>query len=186
MHVLIRLWLVLFPDLDIVSLQERPGAGTTMLLRGNVHSQASNDPLLIIDGMPFYGNLNDINPSDVKSIDVLKDASSTAIYGSRGANGVIIITTKRGQISKPTFTLESSAGPEVMYGNIPLANGPQYAEWAREAYRAQGGYPDPETNPAQDAKIFDAIELPTVQSGGEGQRLSGACFWKMVSSRSTS
>ena len=79
------------PGLDIVSSAGTPGAGTTILLRGKRSFQASNDPLMIMDGMPFYGNLNDINPSDIKSVDVLKDASSTAIYGARGANGVIMI-----------------------------------------------------------------------------------------------
>ncbi|HAQ20515.1 MAG TPA: SusC/RagA family TonB-linked outer membrane protein [Prolixibacteraceae bacterium] len=161
------------PGLDIVSSGSTPGAGSTILLRGKRSFTASNDPLTIVDGMPFYGSLNDLNPFDVKSIDVLKDASSTAIYGSRGANGVIIITTKRGNVSKPTFMLESSAGPEVMFGRIPMANGSQYAEWTREAYRAQGGYPYTDTNPTYDAIIFDAIELPTVQSGGAGQDYLG-------------
>lgn len=158
------------PGLDIISSAATPGAGTSILLRGKRSFQASNDPLMILDGMPFYGNLNDINPADIKSVDVLKDASSTAIYGSRGANGVIIITTKRGTVSKPKFTLDSYAGPELRFGYIPVMNGPQYAEWAREAYRAIGGYPYEDTNAAQDAIIFDVIELPTVTSGAEGMR----------------
>ena len=133
--------------------------------------------------MPFYGDLNDISPSDVKSVDVLKDASSTAIYGSRGANGVIIITTKRGQISKPTFVWDSYAGPEFMYGRIPLANAPQYAEWGREAYRTQGGYPDQATpDPVWDAKIFDPIELATIQSGENGLT-TWTCYWKWISAK---
>ena len=155
--------------LDIRMSNSQPGAGSTMLLRGKRSFQASNDPLLIVDGIPFYGDLNDISPSDVKSVDVLKDASSTAIYGSRGANGVIIITTKRGQISKPTFVWDSYAGPELKFGRIPLANAQQYAQWAREAYRTMGGYPDQGTpDPEWDAKIFDPIELATIQSGEPG------------------
>ena len=159
----------LIPGLDIVSSGGLPGATSSILLRGKRSFQASNDPLVILDGMPFYGNMNDINPFDVKSIDVLKDASSTSIYGSRGANGVIIITTKRGQVSKPSISFESSAGPEVMYGRIPLAQGPEYAEWAREAFRTMGGYPAGTVpDPAFDAIIFDVIELPNVLSGTKG------------------
>jgi TonB-linked SusC/RagA family outer membrane protein len=157
------------PGLDIVSSGGRPGDASTMLLRGQRSFTASNDPLIILDGMPYYGTMNDINPYDIKSIDVLKDASSTAIYGSRGANGVIIITSKRGVNSTPKFRLESYAGPQMRYGRLPYANAREYAAWGREAFRAQpGGYPFPDINPRYDSIIFDAIELPTVLSGGDG------------------
>ncbi|HEY1006400.1 MAG TPA: SusC/RagA family TonB-linked outer membrane protein, partial [Sphingobacteriaceae bacterium] len=155
--------------LDILSTGGRPGDVSSILLRGKRSFTASNDPLIILDGMPFYGSMNDINPYDVKSIDVLKDASSTAIYGSRGANGVIIITSKRGASGKPTFKVESYGGPQMRYGRLPFADAQQYAEWGREAFRAQpGGYPYPDQNDEYDAIIFDAIELKTVQSGGKG------------------
>jgi TonB-dependent SusC/RagA subfamily outer membrane receptor len=157
------------PGLDILSSGGRPGDPSTMLLRGQRSFTASNDPLIILDGMPFYGTMNDINPYDVKTIDVLKDASSTAIYGSRGANGVIIITSKRGLNSAPKFRLESYAGSQVRYGRLPYANGREYAAWGREAFRAQpGGYPYPDINPRYDSIIFDAIELKTVLENGLG------------------
>ena len=126
------------PGLDVVSSGVNPGDVGTILLRGRRSFVASNDPLVILDGMTFYGSLNDINPYDIKSIDVLKDASSTSIYGSRGANGVIIITTKRGQIGKPKFILESYAGFQKNYGEIPMMNSEQYVQWQREAARAAG------------------------------------------------
>jgi len=155
--------------LDILSSGGRPGDESTMLLRGKRSFTASNDPLIILDGMPYYGSMTDINPYDVKSIDVLKDASSAAIYGSRGANGVIIITSKRGITSSPKFMVESYGGPQLRYGRLPYADAQQYAEWGREAFRAQpGGYPFPTTSAEQDAIIFDAIELQTVNSGGKG------------------
>lgn len=84
----------------------RPGAETTIRIRGTRSLSASNDPLIVLDGIPFAGSINEIAPDDVKSIDILKDASATAIYGSRGANGVILITTNRG---------ESSIRPSVSY-----------------------------------------------------------------------
>src|SRR5690606_25038837 len=80
----------------VLSAGNRPGDGATIRIRGNRSLSASNEPLYIVDDIPYAGNINDINPKDIKSIDVLKDASATAIYGSRGANGVIIITTHRG------------------------------------------------------------------------------------------
>jgi TonB-linked SusC/RagA family outer membrane protein len=164
------------PGLDIITSGGTPGASTSILLRGKRSFSASNAPLIIVDGMTFYGDINDLNPADVKSIDVLKDASSTSIYGSRGANGVIMITTKTGQVSKPKFSFDSYAGPEIRYGYMPVANGPQYAEWTREAYRATGGYNSTTTDPALDALIFDVIELPTVTSGGQGQRYQDDLF----------
>ena len=74
----------------------KPGAEMQIRIRGQRSLSASNDPLIVLDGIPFMGQLSDINPADIKSMDILKDASATAIYGSRGANGVIIITTVKG------------------------------------------------------------------------------------------
>ena len=79
----------------------KPGAEMQIRIRGQRSLTASNDPLIVLDGIPFMGNLSDINPADIKSMDILKDASATAIYGSRGANGVIIITTVKGSQGAP-------------------------------------------------------------------------------------
>jgi TonB-linked SusC/RagA family outer membrane protein len=163
------------PGLDVMSSGGRPGDPSTVQLRGTRSFTASNDPLIILDGMPFYGSMNDINPYDISSIDVLKDASSTAIYGSRGSNGVIIITTKRGKTGKPKFMIESYAGPQIRYGDLPYANALQYADWGREAFRAQpGGYPFATQNDQYDAIIFDPIELQTVKAGGIGENYQDA------------
>lgn len=125
------------PGLDITSGGGNPGDMGTITLRGHRSFVASNDPLIILDGTTFYGSLNDINPYDIKSIDVLKDASSTAIYGSKGANGVIIITTKRGEIGKPKFTLESQAGVDIAH-HLPLMNAEQWVGRMYEGVRATG------------------------------------------------
>lgn len=122
--------------LDIVASGTNPGDNASMLLRGHRSFVASNDPLIILDGVTFSGALNDINPYDIKSIDILKDASSTAIYGSQGANGVIIITTKRGDNSAPRVTLDMYWGFSKIYGTLPVMNGNQFAAWQREAARA--------------------------------------------------
>lgn len=153
------------PGLDVVSSGTHPGFNSQIRLRGNRSFTASNDPLIILNGVPFYGALNDINPYDIQSLDVLKDASSTAIYGSRGANGVIIITTKSGEAGPPKFVLESYAGPKIAYGRLPYMNGEQYAERGREALRQAGNYTDPNTNTDLDRMFFDPTEFANIQAG---------------------
>lgn len=110
------------PGVDMQQSSGEAGSGVSINLRGNRSLSASNSPLIIVDGIE-YGSTIDINPSDIESIDVLKDASSTAIYGSRGANGVIIITTKRGKAGKTVVNFNSYLSsnrpthiPQVMYG----------------------------------------------------------------------
>src|SRR5690606_41567829 len=98
----------------------RIGAGVDILLRGTRSIYGDNSPLFIIDGIP--GSYNEINPSDIESVDILKDASSTAIYGSAGSNGVVIITTKRGKEGKTRVNFDAYYGfsgePEYCHGMI--------------------------------------------------------------------
>lgn len=110
------------PGLDIRQNDGQAGSGLSMTLRGNRSISASNSPLILVDGVE-YGSTIDINNSDIESMEILKDASSTAIYGTKGANGVIIITTKRGKAGKTTVSLNSFMSsntptniPQVMYG----------------------------------------------------------------------
>ncbi|MGC5746160.1 SusC/RagA family TonB-linked outer membrane protein [Chryseobacterium sp. NFX27] len=88
----------------------QPGEGSSIRIRGTGSYLVSNEPLLIVDGVPFPGNLNSLNPNDIESLTVLKDASSTALYGSSAANGVIMVTTKRGKKNSSRFTLNSNTG----------------------------------------------------------------------------
>lgn len=110
------------PGLDIRQNDGQAGSGLTMTLRGNRSISASNSPLILVDGVE-YGSTIDINASDIESMDILKDAASTAIYGTKGANGVIIITTKRGKAGRTSVSLNSYVSsnipthiPQVMYG----------------------------------------------------------------------
>lgn len=84
---------------QVVNASQDPGASSTVRIRGNSSLNGSNSPLVVIDGFPYgeAGNLKHINPQDIVSMEVLKDASASAIYGSRGANGVILITTKKNE-----------------------------------------------------------------------------------------
>jgi TonB-dependent starch-binding outer membrane protein SusC len=118
----------------------RPGGGTTIRIRGTGSVTAGNEPLYVIDGYPI-GDLNTINPMDVESIEILKDASATAIYGSRGSNGVIIVTTKRGKEGQSSVNFESYYGVQSVRRKIPLLNAQEYAEFINEARVNGGGVP---------------------------------------------
>lgn len=106
------------------------GEGLTIKVRGTGSITQSNDPLYVVDGYPMEGGaFRLLNSSDIESIQVLKDASSTAIYGSRGANGVVIITTKKGQVGKPTVQLNAHVGFQQREKKIEMMNRDQYVQW---------------------------------------------------------
>ncbi len=105
----------------------QPGAEMQIRIRGQRSLNASNDPLIVLDGIPFMGSLSDINPSDIKSMDILKDASATAIYGSRGANGVIIIQTVKGAQGSPArVTYNAYAGFKKVFHKYPMMGAAKY------------------------------------------------------------
>jgi TonB-linked SusC/RagA family outer membrane protein len=115
----------------------RPGGSSTIRIRGTGSVNAGNEPLYVIDGFPT-GNLNSINPNDIESIEILKDASATAIYGSRGSNGVVMVTTRRGKTGQTSIEYESYYGVQSVRKTIPLLNAQQYADFVNEA-RVNGG-----------------------------------------------
>ena len=155
---------------SVVSAGNKPGAGVTVQIRGRRSFNAGNDPLYVIDGIPISGGFNDINPNDIESIEVLKDASSTAIYGSRGANGVILITTKRGALGKATVSYNNWFGISKITQYPDIMNGAEFAEYKRESRRA---VIDPTTglplyndaDPEADSKLFEAVELQSIAEG---------------------
>lgn len=113
----------------------RPGATMQIRIRGTRSLSADNNPLIVLDGIPFIGSLADLNPNDIKSVEVLKDASATAIYGSRGANGVILVTTDKGiKNRKPRIAYTSYMGAQNVFAKYPMMNGPQFV-----ALRAAAG-----------------------------------------------
>ena len=114
-----------------------PGSPATIRIRGTGSVNAGNDPLYVVDGFPT-SSINTLNPADIESIEILKDASSTAIYGSRGSNGVVIVTTKRGKAGQNEIAFESYYGLQKVRRTIPLLNSRQYAEFINDA-RVNGG-----------------------------------------------
>ena len=122
------------PGVEVSQTSTKPGATMQILIRGQRSLTASNDPLIVLDGIPFTGSIGDINPNDVKSVDVLKDASATAIYGSRGANGVILVTTNRGQMGGAAkITYNAYYGEQTLFARYPMMTGPQFAIFRKAA-----------------------------------------------------
>ncbi len=136
---------------DISFSDNTPGGNTDIRIRGRSSLNFSNAPLIVLDGIPLSGvgsdvngdgipedgvNLNDINPNDIASVEVLKDASSTAIYGARGANGIILITTKRGKAGKARITYDSYYGFSQPFKQIDLTNAKEWIDMRLESLRA--------------------------------------------------
>lgn len=121
---------------NITQSSSVPGSGVSAVIRGVNSISASTGPFIVLDGMPYSttgGSLNDINPNDIESLEILKDASAVAIYGTRGANGVILITTKKGKTGKPVIKLNTYSGIEE-FSNTVNPMGPaeyfqKYADW---------------------------------------------------------
>jgi TonB-linked SusC/RagA family outer membrane protein len=152
---------------DVTQAGSKPGSAPQIRIRGRRSFNASNDPLYVVDGIPIAGGIDDINPQDITSMEVLKDASSTAIYGARGANGVVLITTNRGSAGKTTVTFNTWAGPNQSLGRIEVMNGAQFAEYRREALRATGNYPagTGAASDADEAKAFEPVVLANIKAG---------------------
>ncbi|WP_255563457.1 SusC/RagA family TonB-linked outer membrane protein [Mucilaginibacter rivuli] len=146
------------PGVDIVASSGDPGAGMSIKIRGTSSINGATNPLVVVDGVPYeteipsdfnfatadeqgYASLLSIAPSDIKDITVLKDAAATAVWGSRAANGVLIINTKRGTISAPVLTYTFKGSLNIQPTAIPLLNGNQYSELIPEEYQNGTGLP---------------------------------------------
>lgn len=125
---------------DVTPSGFRPGTGSSIRVRGNRSLSASNEPLYVVDGFPVSYTIDDMNPADIESIDVLKDAAATAIYGVRGANGVIQITTRKGKTGKISVNYQGSQSVESIIRPVPVFNGPELADAWRQAFFADKSY----------------------------------------------
>ncbi len=146
------------PGVDVSADGFRPGQGSTIRIRGARSLLASNDPLFVLDGVPVEGGLGDLNPQEIESIEVLRDASATAIYGSRGANGVILVTTQRGSEGPTRIRYTGSMGRQSATRRIDMMSAERYAEMKRQAEMHQGTY-------TTDEALFEPFELLALQQG---------------------
>jgi TonB-linked SusC/RagA family outer membrane protein len=144
------------PGVDVVAGSGyRPGAPMQVTIRGMRSMSASNEPLYVVDGVPIPGGIQDFDPGSIQSIEVLKDASATAPYGIAAANGVILITTKRGGASGSRFTYDYQIGTSSALRLVQMMNGPQLMAERIEAYRSAG-------RDTALTSVFTPDELPAV------------------------
>ncbi|MBR9855856.1 MAG: SusC/RagA family TonB-linked outer membrane protein, partial [Algicola sp.] len=137
----------------------RPGGNSNIVIRGNVSvAPNGNSPLIIVDGLPF-DNLNDVAPDDIANIEILKDASSTAIYGSRASNGVILVTTKTGKLGRVSIDYHGYTTVQTLTKNFNQYDGQQFIDLRREANRNRftGAY-------LSDENIFSPFELEAIEN----------------------
>ncbi len=125
---------------DVTAGSFRPGAGSSIRIRGNRSLSAGNDPLYVVDGFPVSYTIDDMNPADIESIDILKDASATAIYGVRGANGVVQITTRKGKAGKISISYQGSQSVESIIRPLPIFNSVELSDAWRQAFFADKAY----------------------------------------------
>ncbi|PRY98835.1 TonB-dependent receptor [Marinilabilia salmonicolor] len=134
------------PGVQIIAGSGHPGASPKVLIRGFTSLNLSTDPLYVVDGVPMGNNLNFLNTNEIESIEVLKDASASAIYGSRASNGVVLISTKRGKDGKTLFSADLSYGFQVFDKPYDMANATEYAQIMNQSLQnAELGerFPDP-------------------------------------------
>ncbi len=144
------------PGVQVATTSGAPGGNASVLVRGIGSVSGGNEPLIVVDGFPGISSLNAINMSDIESIEVLKDASATAIYGSRGSNGVILITTKKGKAGTSSITFDTYVGLQQPAKLLKLMNGRQFAEMVIES--RNNGWLE---NGGPNAKITDPNSVRT-------------------------
>lgn len=175
---------------DVAQSGSKPGSVPTIRVRGRRSFNAGNNPLYVVDGIPLTGDRNellstrptdfvsggyeDFNPNDVASMEILKDATATAIYGARGANGVVLITTKRGNVNgRTTISYDGYGGVSNTLDKVKLFNGTEFAEYVREAYRATGGYKDANGNAVPTGVIDSYADSKVAVLGGDPNVAAG-------------
>ncbi len=131
---------------SVVSNGSTPGSSGQIRIRGNRtitsgNNDAQDGPLLVLDGIPYTGSINDFSPDDIVNIDILKDASATAVYGSRGAGGVILITTKKGRTGKPVVNYNAYVGMASVLDKYPVYDGAGYAQLKADAAKYNASAP---------------------------------------------
>lgn len=150
------------PGLKITTTDANPTKDQSIRVRGENSLSANNDPLIVLDGIPYSGSLNDIDPSIIENLTVLKDASSAAIYGSRGSNGVILIQTKKGKTGAATVTYKGQVGIQQAQKRLNPMKGDEYIRYRQDYYAQKYGYAGDELDPLN---ILNANERVMYERG---------------------
>ncbi len=153
------------PGLNISRGSGEPGSSGSIQIRGLNSISASNDPLIVVDGIPFSGNIRDINPNDISSVEILKDASASAIYGSRAASGVILISTKKGTAGKTVVELNASWSFQNEAVEYQLMDADQFYEFRKQAHIKEGNITGNELEDEIAERILENNELKSWELG---------------------
>jgi TonB-linked SusC/RagA family outer membrane protein len=142
----------------------KPGQGMNIRIRGQVSVSAGSDPLYVVDGFPITGNIAQLNPDEIEDISILKDAASTSLYGSRAANGVVLITTKKGKIGQTNVSFDAYAGIQQVpkHGRLEMMNAQEFAQFKKEYYQDGGQavpteFQNPEQYAGKNNDWYDAL-----------------------------
>lgn len=161
------------PGLDVGFDGSTKGSNGSLQVRGRGSLTAGTNPLIILDGAIYPGGLEDINPNDIGTIDVLKDASAAAVFGSRGSNGVILITTKKGRIGKPTITINSNVGLNKVSSKPHLLKADEFLSFRSDALWAMNGF-DSTSKPGIKYRFTDPTKLPSSITVAQWLALDGS------------
>ena len=154
------------PGLEVHASSTQPGAGTTVNIRGLNSISQLEGPLYIVDGVALVGDIRNINPNDIESVEILKDAAAAGIYGSRAAEGVILITTKKPKAGATSINFDMYAGIQVNNPAYQMLDARGYANLKRAAYQdADPGTFGAAGTDTADAKIFNSYELQSIKNG---------------------
>lgn len=152
------------PGVQITQSTGQPGKGMNFRIRGAASINSGNQPLFVVDGLPVDMDLSNINPDEIESFSILKDAAASSLYGSRAANGVVLITTKKGKKGRTQVDLNVSYGIQTMRGlnGFDMMNGEEFAQFKKEYYEDQakyegytGGVPEHYQNPSKYGKGYN-------------------------------
>ncbi len=147
------------PGLDVGFDASTKGSNASLQVRGRGTLTASSSPLIVLDGVIYPGGLEDVNPNDIATIDILKDASSAAVFGARSANGVILITTKKGKVGKPTITFNHNVGMNRLANKPPLHDPYQFLDWRQDVRWSMLGF-DSTSKPNIKYRFQNPTKLP--------------------------
>ena len=161
------------PGLDVGFDASTKGSNSSLQVRGKGTLTASSSPLIVLDGVIYPGGLEDINPNDIGTIDILKDASSAAVFGARSANGVILITTKKGKAGKPVITFNDNIGFNKVVNKPYMLNPYEFLDWRQDVRWAMSGF-DSTSKPGVQYKFLNPTKLPSSISVAQWLALDGS------------
>lgn len=159
--------------LDVGYDASTKGNSSSLQIRGKGTLTANSSPLIVLDGVIYPGTLADINPNDIATLDILKDASSAAVFGARSANGVILISTKKGKIGKPTITFNDNIGLNKVERKPHLLNANEFLDWRSDVIWAFNGF-DSTSKPGIQYFAYNPTKLPSSISVAQWQALDGS------------